>query len=385
MGASDDRRGSSMRRRAETHTSGFERTSVILPEGFQSFKISSAGVKRLDFMPYVVGSVPGLQKNADPGKLHPELTYFVHKNIGVEEDSYVCNAKTFGEPCYICEWRAAQSRRPGADAELIKSLEPKERQLWIVYDYNEPDKGFQIWDQSFHLFGKQMDARIKDSDIDDGYDWFFHPGKGMIVRAGFAEKSFGGRNFYECTTLDFKARESQYGREVLEQLPDLEQCLVKTDYEKLKSIFLQVDYSQSGAGEEATSNRPAKAAPAKARPAKAAPAAQTTDDGGWGEDEQQEATPAQQPAKARPQKAAAPAPAADDGGWGEDNTPAQAPAKAAAPKGKPQQAAPPPTDADWDDDTTQATPAQQPAKAAAKAAPKGKPQAAPPADDDWDA
>lgn len=226
---------------AETADSGFTPTVVKLPEGVSFFGPKKAGTFRLEIIPYEVPANPkgGQNPNAQPGELHYERTYFSHRGIGADERTYVCPAKTAGRSCPICEHRKELMRDRDADEDLIKALAPKQRQLWNVYDHAEPEKGVQIWDVSFHLFGKQLKAAINNADEDDGWEYFADPADGLTLRVGMEEKSFSGNSFLECSTVGFKARREPLSDEVLDAAQPLDDLLILLDYEKLKSIFLQ--------------------------------------------------------------------------------------------------------------------------------------------------
>lgn len=238
---SKDRPRLSAKRWAETADSGFTPTVVKLPEGVNFFGPKKAGTFRLEIIPYEVpaNSKGGQNPNAQPGELHYERTYFSHRGIGADERSYVCLAKTAGRPCPICEHRKELMRDRDADEDLIKALAPKQRQLWNVYDHAEPDKGVQIWDVSFHLFGRQLKAAINNADEDDGWEYFADPQDGLTLRVGMEEKSFAGNSFLECATVGFKARREPLSDEILDAAQPLDDLLILLDYEKLKSIFLQ--------------------------------------------------------------------------------------------------------------------------------------------------
>jgi hypothetical protein len=242
----------SAKRWAETADSGFTPTVVKLPEGVNFFSPKKAGTYRLEIVPYEVPANPkgGQNPNAQPGELHYERTYFSHRGIGADERSYVCPAKTAGRPCPICEHRKELMRDRDADEDLIKALAPKQRQLWNIYDHAEPEKGVQVWDVSFHLFGRQLKATINNADEDDGWEYFADPADGLTLRVGMEEKSFAGNSFLEAATIGFKARKEPLSDEILDAAQPLDDLLILMDYEKLKSIFLQEEGVDHGDDDE---------------------------------------------------------------------------------------------------------------------------------------
>jgi len=224
------------KKRAETHKTGFDNTAFEMPDDVKQFALKSDKAVRLDIIPYEVG-----EDNpwADKGQLHYERTYWVHRGIGVDSTSYICLAKTCGDPCPICEHRAKLAKDSNADEDLIKDLAPKERQLFNVINTKEKNKGVQIWEISFHLFGKRLDKEIQNSDEDDGYEKFAELENGFTLKCGVDEKSFGGKSFYEVSSINFKPRDDDYDEDILEQTTCLDDILIIKDYDDLKEIFLQ--------------------------------------------------------------------------------------------------------------------------------------------------
>lgn len=224
------------KRRAETHKTGFDNTSFELPDEMKQFAIKSDKALRLDIIPYEVGEG---NPYADKGELHYERTFWVHRGIGADNTSYVCLRKTNDEACPICEFRAKLAKDPDADEDLIKGLAPKERQLFNVINTKEKSKGVQLWEISFHLFGKTLDREIKNSDEDDNYENFAELEGGFTLKCGIEEKSFNRQSFYEVVSINFKPREEDYDDDILEQTACLDDVLIIKEYEELKEIFLQ--------------------------------------------------------------------------------------------------------------------------------------------------
>jgi hypothetical protein len=215
------------------------------------FAIKKAGTYRLDIIPYEVQE-DGVNPHADKGNLYFERTYWTHRGVGAEQNSYVCLRKTAKLPCPICEFRAEASRDPNATKEtelLVKSLEPKERQLWNVIDLSEPDKGVQLWEVSHHLFGKYLDNKVRAGD-DNEYDNFADPIEGLTIKITYEQKSQGGYNFFSPTDIEFKARKEAYDEDIIEKAANLDAVPRLYDYDELKDIFLQQDSSKDDEEEE---------------------------------------------------------------------------------------------------------------------------------------
>ena len=229
-------RGAASRKRAERHKTGFERTSLNIPEGASMFNIKGKTVVRIDVIPYIVGKGNPM---ADVGEVHWERTFYVHRGIGANQDTFVCPAKTAGLPCPICEYVVKMRRDPNSDEKMIKGLEPKERQLFNVIDKSEPDKGIQIFDISFYLFGKMLDARLAKQDEDDDFDSFYELEGGQTLKLGVEEAKSGGYSWAEVDQIDFKPRRKDLDAKLLDEAYVLDDLLAILPYKKLEAVFLQ--------------------------------------------------------------------------------------------------------------------------------------------------
>lgn len=259
------RQYSDPKKAAEQRASGYERTSLVLPEGARWFSLKKAGTYRIDILPYEV------QVDTNPfaskGFLHYERTFFVHRDIGPNQDTYICPAKTFKLPCPVCEQRVILGKDEDADEALIKNLIPKERQLFNVIDQAEPDEGVKLWDISYHLFGKLLNTKLRNADEGDNYDAFYHLEDGLTLKITAEEKSMGGgRPFYEVADIEFKPRREQYDEGMLDQVYDLDSLLKQVSYEDLRRLFLQLseDGDESDASDVAPPARNPKLKPARA-------------------------------------------------------------------------------------------------------------------------
>lgn len=235
MPRNDDGRRNAFAEYASNFTDGYDRTVWQLPEGFKSYRVKAAGVRRLEILGYYVG-----QNNpkAAPGMLHPERTFSIHKHIGVDDNSYVCLWDSLKQRCPVCDWRAGAKRDPDADAQLVKALEPSVRTLWNVYDYGEPQNNWQLWEFSWHCFTKQLLSRCRDSDPEDRYADFYYPDNGFTLRVGFEEKPLPRGSFFTATTIDFKARATPFTDQHCRALPCLDDLLIITPYDKLRELFM---------------------------------------------------------------------------------------------------------------------------------------------------
>ena len=236
-----ERRKTTFKDREEKHVSGFQRATFKIPKGMQLWN-PKPGTYRIDIIPFVAGDHNHI---ADKGFIHWECTYFVHPNIGPERTAQICSRKTLKKDCYGCDHRARLSGDPEGDEDLIKSLIPKERQLFLVIVHEERDKGIQLWDISYHMFGKKLDEKIRKADDEDkeAYENFWDLESGMTLRVTLSEKTAPGFNkpFNEVSDIEFKERKKQYDPDMVDESPCLDDLLTPLDYEDFKKAFLQVE------------------------------------------------------------------------------------------------------------------------------------------------
>ena len=210
-----------------------------VPEGVKRFE-GKPGTYRLDFMSFLAGKG---NPRAEPGEPHIERTFFVHQNIGANQDWHLCPARTYKEKCPVCQYRAKLSADPEADETLIKSLAAKERQLWLLKDLtNDPD-GLFLWEVSYHLFGRQLKDKINSSDEEDGYDFFADPTEGMTMRLALQQSDAG--KWTEVGDIEFRPRKKQYDSDIVDEMPCLDEMLVTTPYDKYKSLLFQTEATES--------------------------------------------------------------------------------------------------------------------------------------------
>jgi hypothetical protein len=129
---------------------GFRNNILNVDPDVDFIKIDREGVFNFDIMPYEV-TIRNHPNGTPPGELDYNLEIWVHRFVGVNRDSHVlCLAKTFGQPCPLCEEQRSL-KETGGDKKLIESLEPKRRALYNIIDLDDEDKGVQIWETSYYL------------------------------------------------------------------------------------------------------------------------------------------------------------------------------------------------------------------------------------------
>lgn len=219
-----------------------------LPEGVEKFAIDGkvkdvAGKKvvtmRFDIMPYEVGKG---NPNCEPGEAYYERTYHVHKiNLGNKNSiTFICPKKTWGKKCPACEFLEKLRQDRNATKDEINNFVPKERQLFNVRDLADPDKT-KVFDISYPLFGRLLDARIAGMDEDEDFDAFADLQGGKTIRAQFEQKKFNGGNYYEVQSIEFKDREEDYEDEVIKESVCLDNLLIERTYDEIKALVFESD------------------------------------------------------------------------------------------------------------------------------------------------
>ena len=111
-----------------------------LPEGMKMFNIDGKGIVDIDVIPYTVGEG---NPAADEGDFYWERTFYIHRNIGVNEDWVICPARTSKKKCPICEYISTLQNDPDADEDTIKALQPSKRMLLNVLHKKRKDKSMR--------------------------------------------------------------------------------------------------------------------------------------------------------------------------------------------------------------------------------------------------
>ena len=139
---------------------------------------------------------------------------------------------------------------------LAKALKPSERQLFWVIDLDESDKGPQILDISYAMFGELLDKELNEGD--ESLRAFADLEDGLTVKIRFSPKTIGkGKPFPEASRIDFEKRRRGYPDTLLDDLFDLDKCLKEMSFEQVDAIFSAAPEEGGGEGERAK-ERPAR-------------------------------------------------------------------------------------------------------------------------------
>jgi uncharacterized Zn finger protein (UPF0148 family) len=184
-------------------------------------------------VPYITGKQhPRLKE----GKVAFTVDVFVHRGIGVNEDSFICLNRSYNKRCPICEYQAElrESDSKDADEQTIKSLNATRRSIFNIVcldSAKEKGKGVQVWDVSHWLFTipleelahkKRGGGSIAYADIDEG----------KVI--SFRKK--GSKRNTEYTAFEFKDREV-IPEEFLDGAHCLDDLLHIPSYEEVHQAF----------------------------------------------------------------------------------------------------------------------------------------------------
>lgn len=208
-------------------------------------------------VPYIVGNQHPRLKT---GKADFVLDVFVHRKVGINEDSFICLNRTYKKDCPICEYQAELRESNDADDVAIKALNPTRRNVFNIICMDSPkeeEKGVQVWDVSQWLFTNPLEelahkkrggGEVAYADIDEG----------KII--SFRKKGSGMTNT-EYTAFEFKDR-PEIPDEILDAAVCLDELLHVPEYDEIKEAFFQTKDEQpaeketSGKKEEKDTEKP---------------------------------------------------------------------------------------------------------------------------------
>ena len=216
-----------VRGRAEEEKDNGGSSCIKLPDGVK-FMETKEGTAKINIVPYEVQSYNHLDE-VEKGDLWYRKKYFVHRGIGVENKIVVC-LTTFGEPCPVCEYIAAAKKSGTGGEQELKDLKKKERAIYNV----DNGKTIDLFDMSTFCFEQKLQEEIREGR--EEYADFPNLEGGFTLRVRFKEEVMGKNKFLEAGRIDFDPRDD-YPDSILDEVVDLDACLVKLSYEALDKMF----------------------------------------------------------------------------------------------------------------------------------------------------
>jgi len=220
-------------------------------------KYKDKGENAFDILPFVItqewysklrmptGRVNGLM----PGMIDQGLTIPVHKNVGINNDIFLCPREAFGDGCPICD-EMFEAYKAG-DKDKASKLRPSWRSFYNVYDYDDTSKGIQLFEISYYMFestGKNdlqrcnlMDAAILDP---SGPIIFADLQEGKTIVATFKKRTLDKAEWAEVDSIKFEDREP-YPESILQQVFPLDMMVVRASFEEMKNSYFGLDANSS--------------------------------------------------------------------------------------------------------------------------------------------
>jgi hypothetical protein len=186
----------------------------------------------INIIPYIAGKNNPLYKE---GKIAYYLDIYIHRAIGVNEDSFICLNRSYGQKCPICDHIAELKKTDDYDEDYVKSLNPTRRAIYNIQVLDNPKeiaKGIQLWDVSHFLFEKEL-AELAKKKQGGGYVNFSDPDEGKII--SFRKKGEGKSTKYPA--LSFEERDEPISDELLDNAKVLEDLLHIPTYDEVYDAF----------------------------------------------------------------------------------------------------------------------------------------------------
>lgn len=236
----------------------------------------------IDIIPFVITqpwykklrTPSGRTNGLDTGDMEYKLQIPVHQSIGINNDVFLCPREAFGDSCSLCDEMFAAYQ--AGDKDKAIDLRPKWRTFYNVYDYDDPEKGIQIFDISYYLFesttkNDSMRTNLIDSMIldDSGPVPFFDLKEGKIIIAKFKKKTLGKIEFPEIDSIEFEDRSQPYEDSILNQVFPLDSMLIIPSNEEMKNAYYALEDDKHKEDSEPVQNeRPRTREPLKTQETK---------------------------------------------------------------------------------------------------------------------
>ena len=191
------------------------------------------GEHLIDIIPYMAG--PN-NPHSEPGTFTYLLDIWVHYNVGVNEDQYICLAKTYGKPCPVCEYLSRMRRSPEFDSEEFSSLKARRRVIYNIVCYDDPreqSKGVQVWEVA-HYF---MERHLSELSKTPKGEHIPFSNVGLEGKSIYFRKKGRGAGNVEFVGHRFVDREEPVELELLEQVYCLDELIYIPTYEEVEEAL----------------------------------------------------------------------------------------------------------------------------------------------------
>ncbi len=224
-------------------------------ENVNWFKVRE-GNHRIDVVPFIgaTDKFAGWPSYVKEGYASNRLSLKVHKSIGEFKDSFICPKEMFKEPCPICdeyERLTEEASRGNIDAGTkATKLKVKSRDLFVVFDHDNPDKGLQLFDVSYAFWQKEVTEALVRYSGEGAQKSPYDPDDGLIIKFWGQPSQFNNFKFNKPKAFDFEGRGGKvYGFEEVQGAYQLDKMIVIPTYADMKNSLLGIDETEEETGD----------------------------------------------------------------------------------------------------------------------------------------
>jgi hypothetical protein len=218
---------------------------------------SGKEINYIDILPFEITqdwykdlrSVSGTAIGLDIGFTDYKLEIPVHRNVGEDNDVFLCLRLAFGKKCPLCEEMYSEwdKDEDDQDTRKIQALKPSWRCFYNVCDYDNNETPIQLWeDFSYFLFEEALQEAMETED--EGIVTFSDLEMGSSIEFKGREKKLGKNKFIETHSISFKPRDA-YDESILKETFPLDAMLVIPTYEQVAKAHLGLEDGNSVATE----------------------------------------------------------------------------------------------------------------------------------------
>lgn len=187
----------------------------------------------------------------DVGDLDYKLQVPIHRGMGATGgDTYLCLREAFGKECERCKDMFDHYRV--GDKEAAGKLRPTWFTFYDVYDYNDPDRGYQLFKIAYYNFEAASSVAPSRANLIDaanidvkGQIIFSDLQDGKTIIAKFIEKILGKNKFPEVFDIRFEDRDP-YDESVLDLVLPLDAMLIIPTVDQVKMAHLGISEENNG-------------------------------------------------------------------------------------------------------------------------------------------
>ncbi len=208
-----------------------------IPDGMKEWAPEKKGNYLIDIVPYEV-TTNHHPDDIEQGVLWYKHPFQIHHGVGVKDESLIC-PESVGKPCPICEERAKLAQDWDNNEDRIRAIQA---QRHTAYNILNPDDEDSI---AIFVISKGKFPSVLETELDEGpeenLNFYDVTDEGKTIKARFSKASFKGRDYLECTRIDFRDRGELDEDEILEKTIDLSEIFNVPSYDQLKAKFLELD------------------------------------------------------------------------------------------------------------------------------------------------